>query len=104
MIFGAGASLRTRGLQKVQKIDKDCFSVKSYKGLDQGCQTYGPWAAGGPQTDLMRPTRKFFFMLYMRPARRFFVFDGVFFYLEKKHFFERLFFSEKKLFLPIWPA
>ena len=34
MIFGSGASLRTRGLQKVQKIDKDCFSVKSYKGLD----------------------------------------------------------------------
>ena len=34
MIFGAGASLRARGLQKVQKIDKNGFSVKSYKGLD----------------------------------------------------------------------
>ena len=30
MIFGA----RTRGLQKVQKIEMDYFSVKSYKGLD----------------------------------------------------------------------
>ena len=31
MIFGAGA--RTRGLQKVQKIEMDCFSVKSYMGF-----------------------------------------------------------------------
>ena len=34
MFFGARASLRTRGLQTVKKIDMDCFSVKSYKGLD----------------------------------------------------------------------
>ena len=33
-IFGTGASLRIRGFQKIQKKDKDCFSVKSYKGLN----------------------------------------------------------------------
>ena len=39
--------------------------------LQQGCQTYGPRAACGPRTDLMRPARKFFFMLCMRPANGF---------------------------------
>ena len=34
IIFGKGASLGTRGLQKVQKFWKNCFSVKSKKGLD----------------------------------------------------------------------
>ena len=33
-ICGTGASLRIIGFQKIQKKDKDCFSVKSYKGLD----------------------------------------------------------------------
>ena len=30
-VFGVGASLRTRGFQKVQKIYNNCFSVKSLK-------------------------------------------------------------------------
>ena len=33
-IFGTGAFLRIRGFQKIQKKEKDCFSVKSYKGLN----------------------------------------------------------------------
>ena len=33
-IFGTEAFLRIRGFQKIQKKDKDCFSIKSYKGLN----------------------------------------------------------------------
>ena len=52
----------------------------------QECQTYGP------RTDLMWLTRKFFFMLCMRPVRRFFVFvknffDGFFFWKDRKETF-----------------
>ena len=63
--------------------------TNTMKTPSQGCQTYGPRAACGPRTDLMRPARKFFFMLCMR--KKMFphcgnIFFEWHFFLEKKHF------------------
>ena len=69
------AKLKSKGKELVKPKGGVIFIKKSFvsfqHGLDQGCQTYGPRAACGPRTDLMRPARKFFFMLCMRPGNGF---------------------------------